>query len=80
MTDKRCLGPDIWPEISDQVKKTENMMRTVWVEEAHCQQKASGTRTPLLSPSNKVAKHMSPLISYYVTIGLLNCHRFWIQS
>ncbi len=80
LTGSGRLSPDIWPETPDQAEGTEEMMRTVWAEEAHRRRKASGTKTCLLSPSGKEARHVSPLISCYVTIGLLNWHRFWIQS
>ncbi len=80
LIDDGRLGPDIWPETSDQVEGTEQMMRTVWAEESHCQRKISGTKTYSLYPFGKDARHMSPLISCYVTIELLNRHRFLIQS
>lgn len=72
LIDDEYLGPDIWPEILNYAKGTKEIMRTIWAEEAHCQQMASEMKTCLLSPSSKEAKHVSPLISCYVTIGLLN--------
>lgn len=72
LIDDGRLGLDIWPETLDQAKGIEEMMRTIWVGEAHCWQKASGTKTYLLSPFNKEARHISPLISCYMTIRLLN--------
>ncbi len=80
LTDDGRLGPDIWPETPDHAESTEEMMRTVWAEETHCRRKASGTKTCLLSSSGKEARHVSPLISCYVTIRLLNRDIFWIQS
>ncbi len=80
LTNNGHLGPDIWPETPDQAEDTEKIMRTVWAEEVHRRQKASRTKTCSLSPSGKEARHVSPLISCYETIGLLNRHRFWIQS
>ncbi len=80
LTSDRCLGPDIWPETPDQAEGKVEMMRTVWAEEAHCRRKASETKICSLSPSDKEARNVSLLISYYMTIGLLNWHRFWIQS
>ena len=70
------LGSEIWPETPNQAESTEDMMRTVWAEKAYCQQKASGTKTYSLSPSGKEAIYMSLLTSCYVTISLLNWHRF----
>ena len=43
--------PDIWPEISDQAKSIEDMMRVVWAKEGHCQQKKCRTKTITLSSS-----------------------------
>ena len=36
LIDERRLGPDIWPEITNQTKSIEDMMRVVWAKEAHC--------------------------------------------
>ncbi len=80
LTNDGRLGPDIWSEIPDQVKGIEIMMRIVWAEEAHYWRKVSGTKTCLLFTFGKEARYVSPLISGYVTIELLNWHRFWIQS
>ncbi len=76
LTGNGRLGPNIWPESPDQAKGTEEMMKTVWAEEAYRRRKVSGIKTCLLSPSVKEARHMSPLIFCYVTIGMLNRHRF----
>lgn len=70
------LSPDIWPETPDQAKSTEDMMRTVWEKEVHYRQKISGTKTCLLTPSGRDVRHVSSLISCYMTIGLLNWHRY----
>ncbi len=45
LTGNRRLSPDIWPKIPDQAEDTEEMIKTIWAEEVHCQQKASGTKT-----------------------------------
>ncbi len=76
LTGDRRLGPDIWPKTPDQAEGTEEMMRTVWAEEIHHRQKTCGMKICSLSSFGKEARHVSPLISCYVTIGLLNWHRF----
>lgn len=73
---KEYLGSDIWPETPNQAKGIKNMIRTVWSEDTYYWQKISGTKTFLLSFSGKKVRHVSLLIFYYVTIGLLNRHRF----
>lgn len=35
LTSKERLGPDKWPEITDQGKGTENIMKIVWAEKFH---------------------------------------------
>lgn len=75
----RRLGLDILPKTPNQAKNTEDMIRTVWAEETYYWQKASRTKTCLLSPSSKEAKYMSLFIFCYVTMRLLNHHRFWIK-
>lgn len=71
LTGKGCLRLDIWPEIIDQAKNIENMIRGVWVKEAHRWQKASGTKTIALSSSGQEVRHLSPLTFYHLTIMLL---------
>ncbi len=80
LIDDGHLGPDIWSEIPNQAESTKEMMRIVWADEAYCRRKVSETKICSLSPSSKEAKYVGPLISCYVTIGLLNWYRFWIQS
>ena len=79
LTSNKRLGPDIWAETSDHAKDIVNIIRMIWAEEAHCQQKADETKICLLFPFGKETRHISSLISYFVTIWLLNRHRFWIQ-
>lgn len=62
ISEKR-LGPDIWSEISDQDEHIEDMMKTIWDREAHCQQNIGATKTYLLSPFNKEIEQVSLLIS-----------------
>lgn len=76
LTGNRRLGLDIWPKILDQAEDIEEIIRTIWVEKVHYWQKARKMKTCLLCPSDKEARHVSLLISYHVTIGLLNWHRF----
>lgn len=60
---KRRLGPDIWPEIANQAKSTQDIMRRVQSKEVHYQRKASGSKTCALSPFGKKARHVSLLTS-----------------
>lgn len=41
MIGKECLELDIWPEIADQVKSIEDIMRRVWATETYVWQKVS---------------------------------------
>ena len=52
------------------------MIRTVQAEKVYYGQKTSKIKTCSLFPSSKEAKHVSLLFSSYITIGLLNWHRF----
>lgn len=61
LTDKDRLGPDIWPETSQQAKSIESMMKTIWNTEAMRQQKASGMSDSLLSPDGNEIKHVRVL-------------------
>ena len=76
LTSDGYLGSDIRPEITDQAEDIKNIMRTIWAEETYCWQKVSRTKTYLSSPSNKKARHVNQLNSCYMTIELLNWHRF----
>ena len=64
LTGKERLGPDIWPETPEQVKFTEDMMRSIWGKEAHWRCKASGTKSCPLSPSGKEARFVGPPYYY----------------
>lgn len=76
---KVCLSWNIWPETSDETDNPKDMIKIVWIKKAHYPEKVSGIKTYLLSSMGKEAKHMRIFIFYYVTIWLLNWHRFWIQ-
>ena len=58
LTSKEYLGPDIWPEIYQQAKCMESMMRIMWNTEVMQQQKASGKPDCPLAPMGKEVKHM----------------------
>ena len=72
LTGNRRLSSEIRPKTPNQAKGTEDIIRSIWAEEAYCWQKASKIKTCLFSLSSKKARHMSLLISCYVTIELLN--------
>ena len=80
LTGNRYLGLDIWPETPNQAKSIEDIMKIVWAKVTHCWQKVSRIKTCLLSSSGKEVGHISLFISCYMTIRLLNWHKFWIQS
>ena len=71
LTSKRRLKLDIWSEITDEAKTIDDIMRVVWAKETHCRQNVNGTKTIALSPSSQEARHVSPLISYHITVILL---------
>lgn len=41
LTNERRLGSDIWSKILDEAESIENIMRIVWTEKTHYQQKVS---------------------------------------
>lgn len=63
LTNKRHLGPDIWPKTFKQAKSIESMMRILWSTEAiHQRAKASRISDWLLSCTSKKAKHMHEIL------------------
>lgn len=76
MLDEKCLKANIWPETSNQVKDTKDIMGTIQSKKTDYQQTTSGLKTCLLFLFNKEKRYISSLISHYLTIELLNRYEF----
>ena len=72
LTSKRRLGPDIWPKTPEQAESTEDMMRSIWGKETHCQCNASETKSCLLFSSGKEVRYVGPPYCYGHLVANLN--------
>lgn len=63
LTGEGRLESDIWPEIANQDKNTENIMRRVQSKEAYYTQRINEIKICALSASGKKARYMSQLTS-----------------
>lgn len=78
LIDERRLGLNMWPEIVDQAKSTEDIIKVVWAKKTHCWQKTNETKFIVLFPTDQEVRYVNPLIPYYIIVILLIWKKIWI--